>query len=258
MNVWDELGSSDTEDPSTIKMQSESIDREINNTQLQDGLEPLHTFRPLRPPPPRSFLDPKGDLCVEVGIVPTKCFTVCSRTLARTSLFWNKMLYGEFKESKKACPQDDNLEWIVKLPDDNSTAMGLLLHIAHGLFDVVPSYEDLMNIRDLYEISIITDKYDMTHILQPWARGWLRSITQYVTKLIRPSLREQYCHERLWISWELGDKANFEEIAKVLLLNSTISANDGNGLRCAGVFEPPDIYGEANLLNPSCIFKAFY
>ncbi|KAH8161020.1 hypothetical protein CIB48_g7224 [Xylaria polymorpha] len=197
MSVWDELRSSNTEDPPTTPIQT--ITWKLKDTQVQDDVKPL-LFRPLTPPPPQSCLDPKGDLCIEVGMFPTKSFTVCSRTLARTSPFWDKMLFGEFKESKKHCPPDDNSEWIVKLPDDNSTAMGFLLQIIHGQFDVVPNYEDPMNIRDLYEISVITDKYDMTHILQPWARGWLRSITQHLATLRRESLREKYCHERLWIS----------------------------------------------------------
>lgn len=144
-------------------------------------------------------------------------------------------------ESRKPHPRDDSLQWSVKLPEDNPTAMGLLLSIIHGRFDVVPGYEDLLYVRDLYEISAITDKYDMAHVLQPWARGWLRS-TLCSTELMGESLRDQYCHERLWISWALGDKTNFEEIAKIMLLTSCTSIRDSNSLRCAGVFEPPEIY----------------
>ncbi|KAJ2969301.1 hypothetical protein NUW58_g10021 [Xylaria curta] len=154
------------------------------------------------------------------------------------------MLYGEFEERKKPRPGGGNFErteWTIKLPEDNPTALALLLNIVHGRFDVVPSYEDLLYIRDLYNVSVVTDKYDMTHILQPWARGWMRS-TLCSTELTGGSLREQYCQERLWISWELGDRANFEEIAKVLLLTSCLSIRDTNSLRCAGVFEPPEIY----------------
>ncbi|KAI0804243.1 hypothetical protein GGR55DRAFT_691102 [Xylaria sp. FL0064] len=219
----------------------EATDSQIDNTEPQVGLKPLQTVRPLQPPPPKSCLDPKGDLYIDVGMYPARSFTVCSRTLARVSPFWDKMLYGEFIESKKPHPQDGSPEWTVKLPEDNPTAMGLLLSIIHGQFDVVPGYEDLLYVRDLYDISVITDKYDMTHILQPWARGWLRS-TLCSTKLIGESLRDQYCHERLWISWALGDKANFEEIAKIMLLTSCTSIRDSNSLRCAGVFEPPEIY----------------
>ncbi|KAI1302211.1 hypothetical protein F5Y03DRAFT_212341 [Xylaria venustula] len=214
---------------------------EESQTNPYVGLKLLQTVRPLQSPPPQSCLDPKGDLSLNVGLYPAKSFTVCSRTLARVSPFWDKMLYGDFIEGKKPHAHDNCLEWTVNLPDDNSMAMGLLLSITHGRFDVVPGYEDLLYVRDLYEISVITDKYDMAHVLQPWAKGWLRS-TLCSTELIGQSLRDQYCHERLWISWALGDKANFKEIAKIMLLNSFASIRDSNSLRCAGVFEPPEIY----------------
>lgn len=222
--------------------ESEATDPETNGTAPQVGLQPPRILHRLQPPPPRSCLDPKGDLCINVGPYPAKSFIVCSKTLARTSPFWDKMLYGEFKESKKLCSQGDNLEWTVKLPEDSPTAMGLLLSIVHGRFDVVPRYEDLLCIPDLYEVSIITDKYDMAHVLQPWARGWLRP-TLCSTELIGESLRGQYCHEQLWISWALGDRATYEDIAKKLLWASCASIGDVNSLRCAEVLEPPEIYG---------------
>ncbi|KAJ8129440.1 hypothetical protein O1611_g4191 [Lasiodiplodia mahajangana] len=229
MSATEESQISNVEEPPTPDLQP------------QVDSKALQTPRPLQPPPAQSCLDPRGDLSLDVGIYPARSFMVCSRTLARVSRFWDKMLYGEFIESKKPSPQDDSPEWTVKLPEDNPTAMGLLLSIIHGRFDVVPSYEDLLYVRDLYNVSVITDKYDMVHVLQPWARGWLRS-TLCSTELIGESLREQYCHERLWISWALGDKANFEEIAKKMLLTSCTSIRDPNSLRCAGVLEPPDIY----------------
>ncbi|KAI0861661.1 hypothetical protein F4860DRAFT_475817 [Xylaria cubensis] len=241
MSVSEEPQAGEFEDTTTLELQLVATDSQIESTEPQVELKPLQTLRLLQPPPPQSCLDPKGDLRIDVGVYPAKSFVVCSRTLARTSLFWDKLLYGEFGESKKPCLQDDSLEWTVKLPEDNPTAMGLLLNITHGRFDVVPSYEDLLSIRDLYDISVVTDKYDMTHVLQPWARGWLRSAL-CSTQLTGESLREQYCHERLWISWVLGDKANFEEIAKILLLASCAFIRDSNSLRHAGVFEPPEIY----------------
>jgi len=243
MSASEEPQTGEFEDATTLEPQLEATGTQIDNTEPQVGLKLLQTVRPLQPPPPKSCLDPKGDLCIDVGMYPARSFMVCSRTLARASPFWDKMLYGEFMESKKPHPHDDSLEWTVKLPEDNPTAMGLLFSIIHGRFDVVPGYEELLYVRDLYEISVITDKYDMAHVLQPWARGWLRS-TLCSTELIGESLRDQNCHERLWISWALGDKTNFEEIAKIMLLTSCASIRDSNGLRCAGVFEPPQIYGE--------------
>ncbi|KAI1359304.1 hypothetical protein F5Y08DRAFT_332445 [Xylaria arbuscula] len=191
-------------------------------------------------PPAKSYLDPDGDLCIQVGESPATSFVVCSRTLARSSSYWNAMLNGEFKESKKFCSESGS-ERTIKLHEDDPKPMALLLNIVHSRFDQVPSYESIIDIRYLYEISVLTDKYDMTHVLRPWARGWLRS-TQHLSTWPGLSLREQYCHERLWISWELGDTTNFEKIANILLLNSSTSAEDANSLRCDGILEPLDIY----------------
>ncbi|KAI0431611.1 hypothetical protein F5Y09DRAFT_184574 [Xylaria sp. FL1042] len=242
MSASEEPQTGEFEDAATLEPQFEATNSQIdNNTESQIELKPLQTVRPPQPPPPKSCLDPRGDLCIDVGMYPAESFMVCSRTLARVSPFWDKMLYGEFIESKKPPPQDDSLEWTVKLPEDNPTAMGLLLRIIHSRFDVVPGYEDLLYVRDLYDICVIADKYDMAHVLQPRARGWLRS-TLYSTELIGKSLREQYCHERLWISWVLGDKPKFEKTAKRMLLTSCASIRDSNSLRYAGIFEPPEIY----------------
>ncbi|KAI1176515.1 hypothetical protein F4777DRAFT_578012 [Nemania sp. FL0916] len=227
--------------PPTPEPQIEATSSQVESSELQVDPKPQQTVRRLQPPPPQSCLDPRGDLCINVGMHPTRSFIVCSRSLARASPFWDKMLYGDFIESKKPHCEDDSVEWTVKLPEDNSTALGLLLSIIHGQFDVVPDYDDLLCVQDLYEISVIADKYDMAHVLRPWARGWLRS-TLESAELIGESLREQYCHERLWISWALGDTANFEEIAKIMLLTSCTSTPDVNNLRCPGVFEPPEIY----------------
>ncbi|KAJ3577469.1 hypothetical protein NPX13_g3099 [Xylaria arbuscula] len=147
------------------------------------------------------------------------------------------MLNGEFKESKKFCSESGS-EQTIKLYKDDPKPIALLLNIVHSRFDQVPNY---ISIQDLYNISILTDKYAMTHVLRPWARGWLRS-TQHLSTWPGLSLREQYCHERLWILWELGDTVGFEKIASVLLLNSSASIGDANSLQCDGILQPPDIY----------------
>ncbi|KAI1360694.1 hypothetical protein F5Y08DRAFT_40096 [Xylaria arbuscula] len=151
------------------------------------------------------------------------------------------MLDGEFKESRKHFPRDNGLEWIVESPEDAPRPMALLLNIVYSRFDQVPSYESIIDIWYLYEISVLTDKYDMTHVLRPWAGGWLRSM-QRLSVWLGLSLREQYCHERLWILWEFGNRASFEKIASVLLLNSFSLTEDANSLRCDGILKPLDIY----------------
>ncbi|KAI3322825.1 hypothetical protein HD806DRAFT_116027 [Xylariaceae sp. AK1471] len=213
----------------------------VDNTWSRVGLTPLQTLCLLESPPLKFCLDPNDDLCIQVGKSPAKSFTVCFRTLARSSPCWNNTLDGKFKKGKKPCPQDNCSEWTVELTEDDPKPMALLLSIFYSRFDLVPSYEFVVDIRYLYDIFVLTDKYDMTHVLRPWAGGWLRS-TQRLSTWSGLSLREHCCHERLWILWELGDKVRFEKTARFLLLNSSTSTEDANSLRCDEVLEPPDIY----------------
>lgn len=199
----------------------------------------------------QSCLDPRGDLCLEIGLHPAKSFRVCSRTVARASPFFDKLLYGDFKESKKLCPQNGNLGWAVKLPEDDPTVMELLLSICHGQFDVVARYNKGLNVKSLYDISIVTDKYDMAHVLQPWARDWLQSTLSSNNPKSSEYLRGKLCHERLWISWALGDRSEFQEIAKIMLLKSCTLRSHPNYLRYAEVLEPPEIYGQFDHQHPS-------
>ncbi|KAI0385547.1 hypothetical protein F5Y04DRAFT_246102 [Hypomontagnella monticulosa] len=191
-----------------------------------------------REPPPKTCIDPNGDLCLDVGPFSAQ-FIVCSRTMARSSPFWSKMLYGQFAEGKKAQPRNEKSDWVVKLPEDNPAAMGIALNIIHGRFDQICGYEEFIYTTHFYNLCVLTDKYDMTHILRPWARGWSRSTHAQCEKLGQ-SLRLKFCHERLWIAWELGDRVTFEGMAKALLMNS--SATVGNNLRYVGALEPPGIY----------------
>ncbi|KAI0528520.1 hypothetical protein GGR58DRAFT_526097 [Xylaria digitata] len=168
-----------------------------------------------------TCVDPNGDLCIQVGEDPGNTFRVCSKTLARSSSFWNALLYGYFGESKKPC-RDSNNEWTVKLPEDNPDAMIVVFYIIHGCFALVPNYYGSRDARRLYEVCIITEKYDMTR---------------------HQSLRERHCHELVWIAWELGDTATFESATRSLLLDGIDSAGDDtNSIRCPGILEPPEIY----------------
>ncbi|KAI1365903.1 hypothetical protein F5Y08DRAFT_327779 [Xylaria arbuscula] len=201
-----------------------------------NSTEPSQEVSFLQSPPPQSCLDPKGDLYIIVGSRPSRSFKVCSRTVARTSIFWDKLLYGGFKESRKPCPQDDNQDWTVELPEDDPGAMELLFKIIHGRFHMVPRYDEKIDIDVLYNMTVITDKYDMTHILLPWARGWLKSTIRR-DKINDKGWLGPHSRQRLWISWALGDRASFEDIAESMLLYS-----QPNYIYRADILKPPEIY----------------
>ncbi|KAK8029759.1 hypothetical protein PG993_011050 [Apiospora rasikravindrae] len=172
--------------------------------------------------PATVVFDADGDLVLNVGI--TKCeqypfagvhishvhnvasaFRVCSRAMARASPVWRSMLFGGFAESK---PTSGN--WVVNLPDDSPQAMSTLLGIVHAKFDDVPQ---TVGPHELFDIAVIADKYDLTHLLKPWARVWLDQAWEQGKKHFQSSIL------LLWITWVLGDQNYFVSTAKWLALN---------------------------------------
>ncbi|KAK2016780.1 hypothetical protein LZ32DRAFT_635713 [Colletotrichum eremochloae] len=147
-------------------------------------------------------LDKRGDLILRFGASLTKDLRVCSRTMARASDVFEKMLFGPFKESQK-----EDKEWVIELPEDNIKPMTTILAIAHCCHKKVP---DSVTISELFELLILGDKYDMTHHLRHYLREWVPQ-TEDV----------DFGEDTLllaWIARNLGAKELFEkaiiEIAK--------------------------------------------
>ncbi|KAK8001279.1 hypothetical protein PG991_013501 [Apiospora marii] len=199
--------------------------------------------------PPVKALDDDGDLLLRVGT--TMCtslqvcsdgthdhdvahtFRVCSRTMARASLVWKKMLFSGFAESK---PKDG--DWIVSLPEDSPEAMSTLLGIIHAKFDGVPMLNHIITTQHLFEVTVLTDKYDLTHILRPWSRYWLDCVWDDASYNFLSNL------ELLWITWELGDQARFASTASFLAQHIKMEATVKNSLT------PPEV--------PEIILKLHY
>lgn len=161
---------------------------------------------PAKMPPVQdpTYFDPDGDLQLHIGPEKSAC-VVCSRSLSRASPVFKRMLYGGFAESKPA-----HGEWIVALPEDNQEAMFLLLNIVHGHSDAVP-----MRLPDekLYHVTVLTDKYNMTKCLHPWAHSWRKHF-------VKPDTSAKIAR-RIWIAWELGIIDIFMRGVQALLHSSS-------------------------------------
>ncbi|KAK2053958.1 hypothetical protein LY76DRAFT_666112 [Colletotrichum caudatum] len=108
-------------------------------------------------------LDKRGDLVLRFG--GKNDLRVCSRTVARSSVVFEKMIFGPFKESKK-----DDKEWIVEIPDDDILPMSIILAMAHGCHKILP---DHVPIPELFMLLVLGDKYDMTHVFCHHLRRWV-------------------------------------------------------------------------------------
>ncbi|KAI8315812.1 hypothetical protein K4K59_000749 [Colletotrichum sp. SAR11_240] len=154
--------------------------------------------------------DTRGDLTLKVGGKRSAYdFLVCSRTLGRSSPVFQAMLFGGFAESKPA----DGSAWNVQLPDDDPSPLLLVLSIIHGHFHHV--VRELKEYQ-LHELLVVTEKYDMTKILYPWASSWFAPYKE------RSLINDQASFSLVWSSWELGHKEAFCRFARGIMLQQPI------------------------------------
>ncbi|KAK7959773.1 uncharacterized protein PG986_004627 [Apiospora aurea] len=173
-----------------------------------------------------TTIDGDGDLLLKVGT--TKCsaklhspdfdqcdhlhdvaqtFRVCSRAMARASPVWKRMLFGGFAESK---PPKEGGDWTVTLPDDSPEPMLTVLGMVHARFDLIPQFKYGLYLHDVYDITIVTDKYDTTHLVRPWALAWLDTARRDMRNDFQSHLK------LLWVSWVLGSQKLFVEAGGLL------------------------------------------
>ncbi|KAI5863289.1 hypothetical protein GGS23DRAFT_597044 [Durotheca rogersii] len=183
---------------------------------------------------PTKF-DHRGDVKLRIGRQGTDSapavFTVCSRSLARVSPVFERMLYGGFAEARSNQANDAE-NWIVDLPEDKPAPMEVLMIITHGHFDQVPKS---LSIRELYDLTVLTHYYDATHMLGPWAKTWMATIEKQERESVELRL------QMLWISWELGWKQSFAAICRRMLLESEADAFDVDNNQSMAIQFPPDI-----------------
>ncbi|KAI8266386.1 hypothetical protein K4K58_009981 [Colletotrichum sp. SAR11_239] len=155
--------------------------------------------------------DPHGDLTLKVGGNRSAYhFLVCSRTLRRSSPVFKAMLFNGFAESKPA----DSAAWTIQLPDDDPSVILLVLSIIHGHFQLVT--RELKEYQ-LHEVLVVTEKYDMTKILNPWASTWFAPYKE------RSLINSQNAFSLVWSSWELGHKEAFSRFARGIMLQQPVN-----------------------------------
>lgn len=192
-----------------------------------DALEAIEKEPDMEEPPSVLAVDSEGDLRFEVGQETegtTRTLIVCSKAVARASMLFRTMLFGGFAAGKRTATS----EWTIALPEDNAEAFTTLMHMVHANFKMVPA---TVTRDQLYEITILTDKYSMTEVLRPWANAW-------VSPFVAPYVPSAAGDERLiWIAWELGHRKLFKDTLTFLLLNAS-----ANSSRTADVKVPRPVH----------------
>jgi hypothetical protein len=138
------------------------------------------------------------------------------------------MLYGNFRESMKATSTTEN--WAVELPEDDPFGLKVLLHIIHSKYELVPS---IVTLGYLDRILVVSDKYDMSHLIRPWANAWFQPLAKNV-KATEYSLM-------LRVAWNLGADHVFKQVVKSICLEYTVDQQgevDGLGLHGSNCMWP--------------------
>ncbi|OAA75283.1 hypothetical protein LEL_07271 [Akanthomyces lecanii RCEF 1005] len=182
-------------------------------------------------------VDRRGDLRLEVGREPGTRddswqraeFLVCSRTLARASPVFDRMLHGPFVEAKH--DPKDSAGWRVVLPDNNPAPMEVFLNIAHANVARIPH---ILSVDHLYDLAVLTNYYDATPLLSPWIDVWISSTSEISrdANMIQPKL--------LWISWEFGRTDTFRIVAHRLLMEEPSPArsiHEGDEVQAPHILE---------------------
>ncbi|KAK4240557.1 hypothetical protein C8A03DRAFT_41973 [Achaetomium macrosporum] len=147
----------------------------------------------------RYCIDDDGDLLLRVGSELAKEtpfeFKVCSAAMRRASPVWKSMLFGPWNEAKPA--QGD---WIVYLPEDEPWPIRVILAIAHGAFEQVPKS---ISLSKLDCILIPIEKYDLIHIIRPWADTWVETVKNPKSNRISELTGSEHVM-RINAAWELG------------------------------------------------------
>lgn len=188
--------------------------------------------------PPVVEIDPRGDIRLRLLATPPSTtpttYLACSRSVSRASPVFDRMLHGSFAESKTSAANVNAEEWVVDLSHGQPHATRLLLDITHGRFEDVP--RDL-SVEELYDVTVLTNYYDATKSLIPWAEGWMGAVDDATrgAGALDPKV--------LWIAWELGRRDTFETVSRRMLMES-VGAGFVESGAVKDVQTPPDIIGE--------------
>ncbi|KAI0173108.1 hypothetical protein GGR52DRAFT_373243 [Hypoxylon sp. FL1284] len=199
--------------------------------------------------PARVVIDAEGDLCLTVGDRDAVTFVVSSQTVARACPVWEGLLFGDIANPVQP-GRDSNEKLNLNLPNDDPGPMKIILDIIHSRSDQVPigvtesaaliNMGRRMSFDNLYLLTVLTSKYDLTRHLNPWCGLWLLDTT--TNELLRRET-EHLC----WIYWELGYLQMFLGVLRDITRNCAKIGgklkwhSDGPEL-FSSVYEPPDMY----------------
>lgn len=179
-----------------------------------DGDSPVTNVAAVHDP---IHIDRNGNLQLVVG-PDAVVLQVDANALRRASKAFSSMLFGPFTESDRAA------EWTVKLPEDNPEALAVIFHAAHGNFGSIPRR---LQVSELYDVTVMAEKYAMLGSLRPWAAAWISGLKdgQGLFRFEEDNKTSYKDLQMLPILYCLGTPGNFEEFLSRLVVKSRVNKN---------------------------------
>lgn len=143
-------------------------------------------------------------------------------------------------------------EWVVELPDDHPGAMTTILNIIHSHFEKVPPVEGKHAVEVLYELCVLSDKYDLGKVLRPWAKTWLQPLRNEYSPgwmLEGGTGFDWTLHKKLWVAWELGDQFLLESTLLEMVLGLETWQFEGSA--------PPGLLEKAQAVNDEVVAQIY-
>jgi hypothetical protein len=179
----------------TLKMTGRPEKRAQAETSTQASDKQLKTCLPV------ITLHEAADLTLIIG--PEKqTVKVLRSAMQTTSSSWRAMFKPEWTESTSSS---------IEFPEDDATAMLLVLHIAHHKYEDLPRS---LEWKDLLQLVVVCDKYDLIHIVRHFmvSRKWLEP---YRSSIFNPKYTGW-----LFVAYSLGEINTFKSLAEHIFLNS--------------------------------------
>ena len=176
----------------------------------------------LRPPKVANVqFDADGDILL---LLPSfnrvARFQVSSSALCLASPVFRTMLStgrgGRFKESKDLQEKKSGEPTVeITLKDDNPDALAVILRIIHHQHDFVP---ESLSERNLWQIAILVDKYDLREVTKLWIELWVRP---YLKPNGSPLPSSSYFkgYKGIFLAYAFGNGILFKRISKGIILN---------------------------------------
>lgn len=159
------------------------------------------------------IIDADGDLTMRVKGGKLK---VSRKVLSISSPVFQAMLgaKSQFKESTDKEFERDGTQ-TVSFEDDNFQTMAMIARIMHLQNDQVP---DKLTFKQLYQVAILCDKYDLKRCLGCWPKTW-------ADPYLNSYALEGY-EGWLFMSTVFGYDGLFKEVTRHLILNTKVSPNN--------------------------------